>query len=105
MLQIVPLPVQDSCWQPSPKNSMMEFVPPLVDRMPESFRITSLALTQPLNLPVSFTPMILGIFSSHSMPINASTRSAPPTPMASMPMPPAVGVWLSVTSIMAPGKS
>lgn len=48
--------------------------------------------------------MIFGILSSHSMPMSASTRSAPPTPTASMPMPQAVGVWESVTSIMEPGK-
>ena len=34
-----------------------------------------------------------------------STASAPPTPMATMPRPPAFGVWLSVPIIIPPGKA
>ena len=34
-----------------------------------------------------------------------STASAPPTPMATMPSPPAFGVWLSVPIIIPPGKA
>ena len=105
MLQIVALPVAERAFVPSPKNSTMLFVPPFVVRMPASLRITSFGELQPLSSPVSLTPMSLGILSSHSIPIRPSTKSAPPTPIASMPMPPAVGVCESVTSIMPPGKS
>ena len=105
MLPIVALPVADKVLQPSPKYSMTQFVPPLVERMPATLRITSFGDAQPFNFPVSLMPMIFGIFSSHSMPINASQRSAPPAPIASIPRPQAVGVCESVTSIMPPGKS
>lgn len=35
--------------------------------------------------------------------MRASTASAPPTPIASIPSPPALGVWESVPSIRSPG--
>ena len=105
MLQMVALPVAESVSAPSPKNSITWFVPPFVVRMVVSFRITSLGEDQPESLPVSLTPMSFGIVSSQSMPMRPSTRSAPPTPIASMPRPPAVGVWESVTSMRPPGKS
>ena len=38
-------------------------------------------------------------------PVITSTASAPPTPIAIMPSPPAFGVWLSVPIIMPPGKA
>ncbi len=80
-------------------------VPPFTVRMPATFRITSLAEVQPLILPVSFTPMTFGNFSSQAMPAITSTASAPPTPMATMPRPPALGVCESVPIIMPPGKA
>ncbi len=105
MLQMVPLPVQDMLSAPSPKYSTMAPVPPFTVRMPATFRITSFGVVQPLILPVSFTPMSLGNFSSHAMPAITSTASAPPTPMATMPRPPAFTVWESVPIIMPPGKA
>ena len=39
------------------------------------------------------------------MPTITSTASAPPTPQATMPSPPALGVWLSVPIIRPPGKA
>jgi hypothetical protein len=40
-------------------------------------------------------PTIRGAFNSQGVPVIASTASAPPTPMASIPRPPALGVWES----------
>ena len=38
-------------------------------------------------------------------PAITSTASAPPTPIATMPRPPALGVWLSVPIIIPPGNA
>src|ERR1700761_2575789 len=46
---------------------------------------------------VMSVPMIRGAFSSHGVPVIASTASAPPTPIASIPRPPALGVCESDT--------
>ena len=105
MLQIVALPVQEIVPTPGPKYSRIEFVPPLTVSIPASFNITSFGLAQPLREPVSSTPMILGIRSSHGMPVSTSTASAPPTPIASIDKPPAFGVCESVPTIMPPGKA
>ena len=105
MLQIVALPVAESAAAPSPKYSITALVPPLTVRMPASFRITSFGEAHPPSFPVSFTPMIFGIFSSQGMPAITSTASAPPTPIAIMPRPPALGVCESVPTIMPPGNA
>jgi len=70
----------------------MAFVPPFTVNIPASFRITSFGAVQPLSSPVKRTPINLGILSSHSMPVITSTASAPPTPIATIPKPPALGV-------------
>ena len=105
MLQIVAFPVQEMPLVPSPKYSMMELVPPFTVRMPASLRITSFGEAHPLRRPVRWTPVIFGILSSHSIPAITSTASAPPTPMAIIPRPPALGVWESVPTIIPPGKA
>jgi len=105
ILQIVPLPVQLILWAPSPKYSTIAPVPPLTVRIPATFRITSFADVQPLNLPVSFTPINFGNFNSHGIPAITSTASAPPTPMATIPSPPAFTVCESVPIIIPPGKA
>ena len=105
ILQIVPLPVQLMLVAPSPKYSTTAPVPPLTVSKPATFKITSLGAVQPLSLPVSFTPISLGIFSSHGRPAITSQASAPPTPMAIIPNPPALTVWLSVPIIIPPGKA
>src|SRR5258708_29559013 len=104
MLQIVPLPVQLIEVAPSPKYSTTAPVPPLTVRMPATFNITSLGAVQPLSLPVSFTPISLGNFSSHGRPAITSQASAPPTPMAIIPSPPAFTDWECVPIIMPPGN-
>ena len=105
MLQIVPLPVALSPSAPSPKYSTMAPVPPLTVRIPATFKIISFGEAQPLNLPVSLTPINFGHFNSHARPAITSLASAPPTPIATIPNPPAFGVWLSVPIIIPPGKA
>ena len=90
---------------PSPKYSTTAPVPPFTVSMPATFNITSFAAVQPFNFPVSFTPINLGIFNSHARPAITSQASAPPTPMAIIPKPPAFTVWLSVPIIIPPGKA
>ena len=57
------------------------------------------------SVPVSLTPMTFGQRTLNGKPVITSTASAPPTPMATMPSPPALGVWLSVPIIIPPGKA
>ncbi len=92
MLQIVPLPVHERFLAPSPKYSMIAPVPPLTVRIPATLRITSFAEVHPEILPVNLTPINLGNLSSQAIPAITSTASAPPTPMATIPKPPAFTV-------------
>ena len=105
ILQIVPLPVQEIESDPSQKYSTIAPVPPLTVRMPASFRITSLAEAQPVNLPVSLIPISFGHFNSQGISAITSTASAPPTPIAIIPNPPALGVCESVPIIIPPGNA
>ena len=63
------------------------------------------ALDQPDSSPVRWTPISFGQRTLNGKPVMTSTASAPPTPMATMPRPPAFGVWLSVPIIMPPGNA
>src|SRR6478609_7211794 len=105
MLQMVALPVQLIDSAPGPKYSTMAPVPPLTVRISATLRMMSLGADQPLSSPVSCTPMSLGQRTLNGYPVMTSTASAPPTPMATMPRPPALGVWLSVPIIIPPGKA
>ena len=105
MLQIVPLPVALMASAPGPKYSTMAPVPPLTVRMSATRRMTSLEAVQPLSSPVRRTPISFGQRTLKGLPVMTSTASAPPTPMATMPSPPAFGVWLSVPIIIPPGKA
>ena len=67
--------------------------------------MTSLGEVQPFSSPVRRTPISLGYFTSHGSPAMTSTASAPPTPAANMPNPPAFGVCESVPIIIPPGKA
>ena len=89
---MVPLPVQEIPSAPSPKYSKIWPVPPLTVSIPATFKITSFAEAQPLSFPVSLIPINLGNFNSQAIPAITSTASAPPTPMAIIPKPPAFGV-------------
>src|SRR5690606_37585576 len=105
MLQIVPLPVHDNDSAPSPKYSTIAPVPPFTVKIPATFKITSLGAAHPDNLPVNLTPINLGNLSSHGKPAITSQASAPPTPIATIPKPPAFTVCESVPIIIPPGKA
>ena len=49
--------------------------------------------------------MTFGQRTLNGNPVITSTASAPPTPMAIMPRPPALGVCESVPIIIPPGKA
>src|SRR5690606_27960684 len=105
MLQIVPLPEQDNDSAPSPKYSTIAPVPPFTVKIPATFKITSLGEAQPDNLPVNLTPISFGNFNSQANPASTSQASAPPTPIPTIPKPPALGVWESVPIIIPPGNA
>ena len=105
MLQIVALPVAEIVSAPGPKYSTIDPVPPSTVSTRATSRITSFGLDQPLRLPVSLTPITFGQRTLNGKPVMTSTASAPPTPIATMPSPPAFGVWLSVPIIIPPGNA
>ena len=90
---------------PSPKYSTIALVPPLTVKISATFKIISFGAVQPLSVPVNLTPISFGIFVLKGIPAITSTASAPPTPIAIIPIPPAFGVWLSVPIIIPPGKA
>ena len=105
ILQMVPLPVHDKEIAPSPKYSTIAPVPPFTVRISATLRITSLAEVQPFNFPVNLTPINFGNFNSQAIPAITSTASAPPTPIATIPRPPALTVCESVPIIIPPGNA
>ena len=102
---MVALPVAEIVSAPSPKYSTIAPVPPSTVSTRATSRITSFGLDQPESFPVSFTPMTFGQRTLKGKPVITSTASAPPTPIATMPSPPAFGVWLSVPIIIPPGNA
>ncbi|CAB5023421.1 unannotated protein [freshwater metagenome] len=105
MLHMVALPVQLIDVAPLPKYSTMAPVPPFTVRISATLRMMSFGADQPDSSPVSLTPMSFGHRTLNGKPVMTSTASAPPTPIAIMPRPPAFGVWLSVPIIMPPGNA
>src|SRR6516165_1770835 len=105
MFVIVPLPVHEIDETPGPKYSMTAFVPPLTVRIPHRRRMTSFGAAHPVSDPVRRTPMRFGYLTSQGSPAITSTASAPPTPDANIPRPPAFGVWESVPIIIPPGNA
>ena len=105
MLQIVALPVAEMVSAPGPKYSTIAPVPPETVSTRATSRMTSFGDDHPESEPVRCTPMTLGQRTLNGNPVITSTASAPPTPMAIIPSPPAFGVWLSVPIIIPPGKA
>ena len=105
ILHIVPFPVHDIDLAPGPKYSIIAPVPPLTVKIPATFNITSLGEVHPEHFPVNLTPISFGNFSSHGIPAITSTASAPPTPIATIPSPPAFTVCESVPIIIPPGNA
>ena len=60
---------------------------------------------QPDSAPVRRTPISFGTRVLNGHPAITSTASAPPTPIATMPRPPAFGVCESVPIIIPPGNA
>ena len=104
MLQMVALPVALIESAPGPKYSTIAPVPPLTVRISATLRMTSLGAPA-AELAGQLHADELGPAHVEGGPVITSTASAPPTPMATMPRPPALGVWLSVPIIMPPGKA
>ena len=102
---MVPLPVALIEDAPGPKYSTILLVPPFTVSRPRRCVITSLAEVHPASLPVRRTPMRPGSSTSHASPAMASPQSAPPTPMATMPRPPQLGVCESAPIMSPPGKA
>ena len=105
MLQIVPLPVAEIESAPGPWYSMMAPVPPSTVSTRATSRMTSFGDDQLDSEPVSLTPITFGQRTLNGKPVITSTASAPPTPMATMPSPPALGVCESVPIIIPPGNA
>lgn len=97
--------MQEMLSTPGPKYSTMAPVPPLTVRIPATAQMTSLGEPHFESLPTRRTPITLGAFSSQGRPAITSTASAPPTPTAQAPSPPALGVWESVPIMRHPGKA
>ena len=62
------------------------------DEIEDTLRITSFADVHPFSSPFNLIPIILGNFNSQGIPAITSTASAPPTPIATIPNPPALTV-------------
>ena len=77
---------------PGPKYSTIPPVPPFTDNKPATFNIISLEDVHPFNSPISLIPINFGNNNSHGIPAITSTASAPPTPIAIIPKPPALTV-------------
>ncbi len=105
MLQIVPLPVALIDSAPGPTYSMILLVPPVTVSRPQRWVMTSFGDAHPESLPVRWTPISWGCSTSHGSPAITSPASAPPTPIASIPSPPPLGVCESVPIIRPPGKA
>src|SRR5204863_1454741 len=105
MLQIVTLPVALIDSAPGPKYSITLLVPTLTVSSVQRYVMTSLGAVQPDSLPVRCTPTSRGCSTSHASPAIASPQSAPPTPMAIMPRPPAFGVLESAPIRRPPGNA
>ncbi len=88
---------------PGPAYSNALPTPPFTLRRRSSSRMTSLALTHGRSAPVRCTLTTRGATMLKGSPAIAQATSWPPAPMASMPMPPQVGVWLSLPRSVLPG--
>ena len=105
MFAMVPREGTVNSFRPGPVYSRTLFFAHLTLKRCKSSRITSFALTQGLNFPVSLISTTSGIVSRYGSPAIALATSKPPAPIASMPQAPACGVWESQPSIVSPGMS
>src|ERR671938_350290 len=89
---MVALPVQLIDFVPGPKYSITAFVPPDTVSSEATRSMISFGAVQLLSFPVKYTPIRLGYKSTHGIPAIVSAASKPPTPTATIPSPPALGV-------------
>ena len=91
---------------PGPKYSTIASVPPLTVRMLRRPRGSRPSATSSRQLAGELHADQLGLLAPpRAGRAMTSTASAPPTPIAIMPRPPALGVWESVPIISPPGKA
>ena len=102
---MVAFPVQLMAAAPGPKYSIIAFVAPETVSFDATKSITSFGEAQLFSSPLRYTPMRFGYNNSQDIPAITSAASRPPTPIASIPRPPAFGVWESVPIINPPGKA
>ena len=88
---------------PSPPYSKTLPRPPFTVYRRSISRITSFAETPGRSFPLSSTRTTAGIFIYIGSPAIAMATSRPPAPIASIPIAPPVGVWLSEPSSVFPG--
>jgi len=92
-------------------NGIVEYIGPgarsisATGRLPLPHGRQRSGAVQPLSRPVRYTAIRLGYSNSQGNPAITSTASAPPTPTAHEPSPPAFGVWESVPMINLPGNA
>ncbi len=92
MLAIVALSGTERAFTPSPQYSITLPTPPLTVSKRSTSSMISLAAALCPSLPLSSTLTTLGMVRYSGAPPMASATSSPPAPMASIPMPPHVGV-------------
>src|SRR5262249_9418099 len=105
MFVIVALPVALIVRAPGPRYSAIALVAPATGSAAATIRITPFGAVHPESAPARYTAMWRGYSTSHGRPAITSTASAPPTPTAQAPRPPAFGVWESVPMMSSPGNA
>ncbi len=90
---------------PGPMYSKIRPRPPRTLSRRSSSRMMSLAETIGMSAPCSRTATTVGISRMNGSPAMAIAMSRPPAPIASMPIPPAVGVCESLPSSVLPGAA
>ncbi len=103
ILVIVPRSGTERVLTPIPWYSTALPTNPFTPTRLRTSNTTSFAETMSGSFPTSSTPTTSGILNLNEWPAMAAATSRPPAPMASIPAPPAVGVWLSLPSNVFPG--
>ncbi len=103
MLVMVAREGTSSVATPEPVYSKIQPTLPLVPNFSSTLRITSLAETPFLSLPLRTIARTLGVGMWNAPPAMATAMSIPPAPIAIWPMPPPVGVWESEPRSVVPG--
>ena len=103
ILVIVARSGTDRVATPGPPYSNSFPTPPFTETRWSSVRIMSLAVTHGESVPSNSTRTTSGEVRRKGCPAMAMATSRPPAPIASIPRPPPVDVWLSEPSSVSPG--